>query len=71
MKKKENYILEGIVPKIFPNEPSYPYRIYGMYKWDGKKWKLDEKFCLDNDIDISKIKKQLPITVGSYAQLGN
>jgi hypothetical protein len=57
MKKEEKYILEGIVPKIFPNQPNYPYRIYGMYDWNGKRWILNEKFCLENNIDISKIKK--------------
>ena len=57
MKKEEKYILEGIVPKFFPNQPNYPYRIYGMYDWNGNRWILNEKFCLENNIDISKIKK--------------
>jgi hypothetical protein len=57
MKKEEKYILEGIVPKFFSNQPTYPGRIYGMYDWNGKKWIVNEKFCLDNNIDISKIKK--------------
>lgn len=57
MKKGGKYILEGILPKFFSNQPTYPSRIYGMYKWNGKKWEIDEKFCLENNIDISKIKK--------------
>lgn len=34
------------------NAPSYPGRIYGMYKWDGDRWVIDKEFCLKNSIDI-------------------
>lgn len=42
--------------KRYQNEPSYPYRIYGMYNWNGNKWVINKDFCLKNNIDISKIQ---------------
>lgn len=54
MKKDKNYISKILVPKFADNMPNYPYRIYGMYDWNGKRWVLNKEFCAQHNIDVSK-----------------
>lgn len=47
--------LRNIFSKM-PNK-SYPGRIYGMYKWNGKDWVIDLSFCKENNINVADVIK--------------